>query len=132
MICMILFQFAYSLCDLVQIKASGLMVAETERRTRNQGKLMQNDLGMISRDSRFGPSSAAVLPEAKNLRRSRPTMKKMLTLLFAMFVVLSLTMPVFANGTGQEDTTTTGKTKKTKKTKKSKTTGTTESTKTTS
>jgi hypothetical protein len=59
-------------------------------------------------------------------------MKKMLTLLFAMFVVLSLTVPVFANGTGQEDTTTTGKTKKTKKTKKSKTTGTTETTKTTS
>ena len=59
-------------------------------------------------------------------------MKKMLTLLFAMFVVLSLAMPVFANGTGQEDTTTTAKTKKTKKSKKSKTSGTTESTKTTS
>jgi hypothetical protein len=67
----------------------------------------------------------ALLPPYKEviLRRSRPNMKKLLTMLFALVIVFSLAMPVFAAATGAQDTSaTTAKTKKTKmaKTKKAK------------
>ena len=48
-------------------------------------------------------------------------MKKLLTLLFALAVAFSLSMPVFAQeASGQETTTTQKKEKKAKKTKKEK------------
>jgi len=52
-------------------------------------------------------------------------MKKLLTMLFTLAVVFSLTMPVFSQEAGGGETTKTTKSKKTKapKTKKAKTTG---------
>jgi hypothetical protein len=47
-------------------------------------------------------------------------MKRVLSLLFASMLVFSLTMPVFANGQGGDDTSI-GAKKKKKKTKKTKT-----------
>jgi hypothetical protein len=47
-------------------------------------------------------------------------MKKLLALLFTFALAFTMVMPVFAQDTGQEATTTTTKAKKTKKTKKAK------------
>ena len=49
-------------------------------------------------------------------RRSRPSMKKLLSVLFTMMIAFSLAMPVFA-----QDSTKTTKTKKTHATKTPKT-----------
>ena len=54
------------------------------------------------------------------IRRSRRNMKKLLALLFTFALAFTMVMPVFAQDTGQEATTTTTKAKKTKKTKKAK------------
>jgi len=48
-------------------------------------------------------------------------MKKLLSLLFTAAIVFSLTMPVFAQDTASQDTTSTAKTKKTKAAKAKKT-----------
>jgi hypothetical protein len=61
------------------------------------------------------------------IRRSRPIMKKLLTLLFALAVAFSLTMPVFAQ---EAPATTTTKAEKAKKTKASKATKATKAKKT--
>ena len=47
-------------------------------------------------------------------------MKKLLTLLFTAAIVFSLTMPVFAQDTGSQETTKAEKMKKTKKAKATK------------
>jgi len=54
-------------------------------------------------------------------RRSRPSMKKLLTLLFTGMIAFSLAMPVFAQDTGAQETTKATKAKKTKATKEKKT-----------
>ena len=54
------------------------------------------------------------------MRRSRPNMKKLLTLLFTFAIAFSLAMPVFAAGPAGQETTKEAKTKKTKATKTKK------------
>jgi hypothetical protein len=58
-------------------------------------------------------------PWKQIIRRSRPTMKKLLTLLFALAVAFSLTMPVFAQ---EAPATTEAPKAEKKKTEKKKTT----------
>ena len=67
----------------------------------------------------------------KFIRRSRPSMKKLLVMLFTFAIAFSLAMPVFAQDTGQTTSSTVEKKTKKVKGKKTKKTEKTEQTTTT-
>jgi mannitol-specific phosphotransferase system IIBC component len=73
------------------------------------------------RERRFGPPLAALSDGSYLIRRSRPNMKKLLTLLFALVVAFALTMPVFAQeAPASQETKTETKAEKKKKAPKPK------------